>query len=296
MSESKRHHYLPQFYLKKFCKDKLVCVFDRKKSEYRFQQPINTAVKKHYYSLEDVPSDKIVNIEKTLSQIESVGADIISKLENREKLSLQDKKEFSLFLGFMMFRTPSFEESVNANDERMYQWAADHIFSEDSKTKSKISLEFKQLYNKEKPKIKIISRNSSLKHMVDASLHVQESFEKMDWAIFHCPETASFVTTDNPLFIAPPQASRGSVYGVGILSPGAEKIFSLSARSCLVMFEKREGSVVFHENIDKKFTKKINCCIVAHAYNFAFGRDRPLLESIIKTTKIDQTQSEFLIK
>jgi hypothetical protein len=49
----KRHHFLPQFYLEGFARDGLVALFDREKNEIRLQQPLNTAVIGHFYTLKD---------------------------------------------------------------------------------------------------------------------------------------------------------------------------------------------------------------------------------------------------
>src|SRR2546423_12733762 len=49
----KRQHFLPRFYLDGFTRDGLVAVFDREKNEIRLQQPVNTAVIGHFYTMED---------------------------------------------------------------------------------------------------------------------------------------------------------------------------------------------------------------------------------------------------
>ena len=52
MKLSRRHHYLPQMYLRGFADaDELVWVFDRQHNTFIHQGILNTAVKKDFYTI-----------------------------------------------------------------------------------------------------------------------------------------------------------------------------------------------------------------------------------------------------
>lgn len=64
----KRQHYLPRFYLDGFSRDGLVAVYDREKDEVRRQQPKDTTVIGHFYTMVDEQGRKRYEIEALLSE------------------------------------------------------------------------------------------------------------------------------------------------------------------------------------------------------------------------------------
>ena len=66
----KRQHFLPRFYLEGFTKDGKVAVFDRDKNEVRTQQPVNTGVIGHFYTMEDAGGHQRFELEQMLSEFE----------------------------------------------------------------------------------------------------------------------------------------------------------------------------------------------------------------------------------
>jgi len=70
---SRRHHYLPQFYQKRFAGDDgLVCIFDRETKEFRHQPPLNTALQRDFYTITDKQGVKSEAIERMFSGLESI--------------------------------------------------------------------------------------------------------------------------------------------------------------------------------------------------------------------------------
>lgn len=73
----KRQHFLPRFYLDGFAREGLVAVYDREKNEVRLQQPVNTAVVGHFYTMEDEQGRKRFEIEQLLSEYEGKAKPVI---------------------------------------------------------------------------------------------------------------------------------------------------------------------------------------------------------------------------
>jgi hypothetical protein len=63
LTGAKRQHFLHKFYLEGFTKDGMVAVFDRESNEVRIQNPINTGVIGHFYTLEDAEGRKRFELE-----------------------------------------------------------------------------------------------------------------------------------------------------------------------------------------------------------------------------------------
>lgn len=67
----KRHHYPPQFFLERFCRDGMFWVFDRKKKQFRRQSQINSAVIGDYYTARGEGGERNLEAEALLARIES---------------------------------------------------------------------------------------------------------------------------------------------------------------------------------------------------------------------------------
>ena len=69
-SGPRRHHYPPRFYLNGFSRDDLLWIYDCELNEIRQQIPINTAVERDYYSIEDEDGNRNNAVEEYLSTVE----------------------------------------------------------------------------------------------------------------------------------------------------------------------------------------------------------------------------------
>jgi hypothetical protein len=85
----------------------------------------------------------------------------------------------------------------------------------------------------------VISRNASLTTMLNQAPRIAHLLMQMEWAFLHAPDGEEFVTSDQPFNLtAPPLSARTPPFGTyAILNPGCRKLFPLSPRVCLVMFD-----------------------------------------------------------
>lgn len=299
MSEPKRHHYLPQFYLEQFCRDGAFWVYDRDTSEFRRQTPKNTAIISHYYSVEDGDGNKRTGIESLLSQIEGRAKSIMGKLVAQDAISESDKAEFSVFVAFMMNRVPDFEKSVNAVESHMIKRASRLIFSDEKRvqaildqmereTGKRPEISAKKLAEFHKSGLYTVEmhRNESLRLMLDLSMELARCFQQMDWVVFRAPAKTSFITTDNPVVLVPPVDFEAGFYGVGILTKGARKFFPLSQATCLVMGDR--GDRVVHRNVDRQSVRGVNLTLASYSDRFVIGRDEALVRSMVATTRLKE--------
>ncbi|MBP7527333.1 MAG: DUF4238 domain-containing protein [Syntrophorhabdaceae bacterium] len=299
MNGPKRHHYLPQFYLEGFCRDGYLWVFDRETSEFRRQTPVNTAIQKHYYTVEDKDGKKDTSIEAFLSEIEGASKPVIQKIEAKEQISDDDKYAMSVFIAFLMHRVPDFEKSVNKIGEHMIKHMADVMFSDEERAElmmkryaedrggdeSEMSAKDLVAFHKSGAYKIDMHRNVSLRCMLNMSTDIANLFFQLDWILFHVPKKSSFVTSDSPVFIIPPvDWNANTVYGVGLATRGAQKVVPLTQEVCLVMCDR--GERMLHGDLANDNVRRLNRSIAYYSDRFLIGRDEALVRNLTQTMKL----------
>lgn len=108
----KRQHFLPRFYLEGFAKDRKVAVYDLEKNEVRMQQPVNTGVIGHCYTMEDAEGRPRFELEQMLSEFEGKASPSIKRLAVREQPTDEERADLAIFVALAGFRTPHIIESL----------------------------------------------------------------------------------------------------------------------------------------------------------------------------------------
>ena len=118
MKLSRRHHYLPQMYLRGFADDaEQVWVFDRKENKFLHQGILNTAVKKDFYTVVGRDGKKTDAVEQMLANIvEAPMKRIIDRLD-RKNLNWEgeDRAVLALFVALLRTRNPAFDKVLLPN-------------------------------------------------------------------------------------------------------------------------------------------------------------------------------------
>jgi len=289
MTEAKRHHYLPKSYLERFCENNDVFVYDRKMKEIRSQTPINTALQSQYYSSVNEKGEKNPEIEtQLLSKIDGDGNIVIKKLLNHEQIDKFDIEKLSIFLGFMMHRTPYFEDSYNSLSSHLLRQLLDPIFSNDKnielimdKNENNFTAkEMADFHNENKGNLKITPhRNDSLKFMLERSLPFAEMFMQMDFNILYCSKELSVITSDNPVFTTT-KINQETNNVIGKIT-----LFPLSHNHCLNLSEKKRNYINYVE-IKQDNVDYINKEVALNSYRFIFGKSEKILKKIVLENKI----------
>lgn len=297
MSTPKRHHYLPRFYLNNFTRDGILWVFDRERNEYRRQTPINTAVRSHYYSVEDNDGIMQTDIEAILSHIEGDAKQLIEKLIVRDAITRKQKEKLSYFVALMTYRVPKFENNVNAIKKYLAQRLIDMIFynkkrtqdimnqlEQDKGEKSNVSAkELCEFYKSGEYDIDI-HRNESIGLMLKYSNYLARYLRQMNWLILHAPSNTSFITTDNPVTLIPPQDYDTGLYSISIIAKGVKILLPLSYTTCLAIYDL--GKHIKHLNVESDGVKNVNLNVADHSDRIIIGQDKELVRELVKTTRI----------
>lgn len=309
MPEPKKHHYLPQFYLKKFCRDGLLWVYDREQNEYRQQAPKVTAVRKHYYTTLKPDGAKSTEIEKFFSVIESRTKPIINKIDRRQKITQEEKETIAIFISFLHTRIPDFEKMVNELTTKSMDAVNKKIFSSEksaaaimrkveSKTGEKFEISPQDMVNFVRSgeyTLEQSNRGYTLDMMLDMGKNTINFLLNMDWAFAQTSGDNSFITSDNPFTLIPPKDyDPKGFYGYGLTTPGAKKIIPLSKMSCLSIGD--YGHSVMGGIIPKEVVRKINISLAIGCDRFIIARDKEILERIVKLTRINQWKKTSRVK
>jgi hypothetical protein len=209
MTEPKRHHYVPQFYLKRFADARgRLWVWDKLKNVIFQSNPKNVAAENNFYwmqELADAGHDPNT-LEKQLSGLEANVSLItdqwlywFSDLELGKKIDIPEinREEVALFIAVQWLRT---------SDQREIIGALGNINPTDSK--------------------ELARRHTDV--MWDAGIIgiIQDRIKNSVW-IFGRNETSEpFITSDNPVAFKTPDNRQWT--RVGILAPGVYAVYPLS--------------------------------------------------------------------
>jgi hypothetical protein len=301
---SKRHHYLPQFYLKRFTgADGLLCVFDRETKEFRKQTPPNTAHQREFYTITNKEGVKSDAIERMFSGLESVAADVTRRLDTRQTTVWRDEQErvsFAIFIAYFYTRTPIFDQEQSAFGEHLYRarMRADHPTPEvtaqwfrefERETGEEVDAEtvegFHKMVHDDAYDVEV-PRQLNIRLMIDTALHLAETLFALNWTFAMAPVDLAFITSDAPYVIAPPPGET-DWRACGVLTPGATSIIPLSPTTCLLI-DGADGREECYRRIQKDAARRINENIAKNSDRFIIGRDHPYLERLVKHTRVDQ--------
>src|SRR5437899_457179 len=114
--KKRRHHYLPQFYLRNFVgehpKGKL-WVYTKDAKSFRAASPRDLAVERDYHTM--VRRDGVVDrntMEDTVASLENIAAPVIQKILRGTALSFEDHQIFALFISQLLLRVPARRDTV----------------------------------------------------------------------------------------------------------------------------------------------------------------------------------------
>lgn len=293
MSNPKRHHYLPQFYLEGFCNDEGgLWVYNDKDNSIKNLTPINTALITNYYTLEDEDGNKIYELEKMLAEIEGATHPVINKLSNKEQINQEEKEVLALFIALLQSRTPGSIEKLRAMTEPLMEWMVkryteneaflEHIISQAEEGKGEkcpCKKELKEELSKNPPKI-VLTKQAEWSTLFNSAQAIMQIYLKMNWTFLYITEKSSIITSDNPLLMYEPDIDIGP-YGYGVATPTVQKYFPLTKNLALQIGD--IGNKVDYKLLnDRKTVRYINESIYVRRKQFVIARDKELLEFLFE--------------
>lgn len=230
MSDAKKQHYVPQFYLREFLdpntppgQEPYVWVFSKDGKKKQRRAPKNILWETDLYTL-DVEGAKHYQLEQALSKIESDFAEIVRKrVKARLPLTAQEHETLCVFVATMLQRTVRQKD----NQEGFYDQLVTQVerlethYGSDGSTSAKLRAAKKHVH-----KVGILGILSE----------IPELLGRMSLA-FLCTDgnSARFITSDDPVTLFNPDLQWQRFYGPGLAQSGVELTMAVSPEIALCM-------------------------------------------------------------
>src|SRR3989344_6039049 len=300
---TKRQHYLPQFYLKKFSKaDEHVYVYDKNigdKGEVRYQTTLQVAHENNFYTYKTMGGHK-KNLEDFFSQIEGDASNIIEEVFNSRQLTNDARGKLALFVAFLYSRVPAFKRSTEETHTKLGARIARMKFRMTPKEQFRKFLREKHneevtddeldnmidfATNEKRSKIGFLYPNGYwVKTMLQMGIELAPRFAAMDWLFLATDKPFAFITSDNPLLLIPP-IKVDPFYSYGFVTSGARKIIPLKSNMCLMMGDIQENPKTVFGETKKEFFRTVNSAIMYQSKRFCFSPEIGKLEKLVKDIK-----------
>jgi hypothetical protein len=302
MSDPKRHHYVPAFYLAGFTRlrrrhDHLI-VYDREKNEFRTQTPDTSAHQRFYYATEGEHGERDLSIEKFLGELEGAVKPLIDKLTHQDVISADERATLALFFALMHTRVPQFERSLNEVADltqktlnrlryptveevraTMRQIGNERAFPPSATPEEAFSMLTGDEFRFEP------HRNDTIRMMLHMAIDIGGFFDQMTWHIVHTEAGSQFVALDAPVVLLPPHDWTGE-RGYGFLTPGTMTLIPLTAGCALFM--ENAGAATDHSVMPDEGVHINNKGIVSHSERYVFARDRAYLERVVAEARLPE--------
>ena len=122
-SKKKMHHYVPEFYLKKFVdpNTSMIWVYEKTSGNVFQTSPNKVAKKRYYYSFITENEETDSEAENFFNLIEGEASKAFEKIINEEELNNDEKWFFSIFISTMLTRVPYFRNNIELSASEINQ-------------------------------------------------------------------------------------------------------------------------------------------------------------------------------
>ncbi len=290
----KRQHFLPKFYLEGFTKNGMVAVFDRELNEIRVQQPLNTGVIGHFYTMEDAEGRKRFELEQLLSEYEAKASPVIRKLASKEEISADERANMAIFVALASVRTPDIVDSVKAFNSSLIEDMTKRMFADVEEVKERMRgkpdapLTEEELEAKARDLVDFAqsgqyeiktSHKWAVGMAIKMAFNIAPILAGRDWTVVHRDnEKKSFVTTDAPVLLTTVVPRTNSFWGIGFGNTDALVLFPLTETCILAMYGNNGGLEYRTAGIEQ--IRHTNLALADHCQRFVVGRDEALVRSL----------------
>jgi hypothetical protein len=302
-NEPKRQHILPEAYLRRFTDERGdLWVIDRKLGVVRRQSPEVTTAENEMYTIDADDGQRDRRVELALAElVDGPGQQPIKTLDDGRRLTGDEAAKLAVFAAAFYVRTPAFRQQHHQMAEQMrtmliregVEPAVEALPESDPEAQrlragggvraADLLAMLNEAHAEKRP-----YQNIFVTMMVQLVPMLADEMHALEWLIAYAPPGKSFVTSDVPVVVSRPR-NHDPLLGVGLTTPGSEKIIPLTNRVALLMGDKVATPRVAHITIDRDHLRAINEALVRQCERFAMGRSRLLAESLLIATRIGGT-------
>lgn len=233
MSDPRKHHYLPQFYLRGFSVDKRgLFQIEKSSGSYYGGQIKDIGATRDYHEIDYEDANDPHVLEKGLAEIEG---ELAGQL--KEFLSCGPRDRQKLFyviqlLSLLRLRVPAIKEHIYQTQESQLRSSLKILERAGKLPKPPAGLEDELRIDN--IKIEVMNwKCLELMFKMAGDENTLQILYKMRATLFQCPFGESFITSDQPVALYHQKASRTDGHGVGPATMGVEISLPLSSRFLL---------------------------------------------------------------
>lgn len=309
MQTTKRQHWVPQFYLKKFANNKgFLEILDLKKKGIVKSRPYGSVCYNNFfYGVKTGVEDDISqDLEDYFTHIENVAAkameQFVIKILNNEKITDDILYSIAYFMSSLWVRSDQFRKQMIKMSEDMYKQtlkmrASSKGYIEHMKSildkdgcnisvdaikeaqKMLISGEFEVKYDNNGPHLQIIPEIDKFTNL----------FFNKYWRIHIAPENEMFITSDTSIIDLCPE--RKSFYGASFLE--RKQYFAISPKILIELVYPISGKKLIRKRVDCITVLNINLMRANYSSEFCYSSDKNIFSKMIKIAISNNPISRF---
>src|SRR6185437_92576 len=219
-NESKRHHYVPEFYQKGFAKgEDRLWLYDRRTQRHSKAHPRNICCEKELYTIDPQGNQSRQIESKWLRQIDGDGATSIRQFESGIQLDQEWRESFSIFMAQQITRTPVFRDLTTQNYRAMGEEFLRIGFTDVDRARQFLERYREQTgdpaegVTAESLVEAVVGRHLRvtvnegpfLRHMLKQIEFLSKWITGFDWQVVAAPKDTGFILCDYPFVVVPPQ-------------------------------------------------------------------------------------------
>lgn len=247
MSDPKKHHFLPQFYLDGFritpqtSKYGQIQIIPKTTTPEPFISAIkDTGCECNYHTVDADPAFKDrKSLETAFAETEGRQAEVIKSVISNRKISFKEKQVLAFFVSIMRVRVPSYKRYI------------EQLLQENAQSMTRMELRKGRLPKPPKVIEDLIKKQGDdifkvlevkisnwmiLLQMINTVVgsNISSIIEKMNFSLVEAPNDNQFITCDSPVSLYVPNYEKRKPYGIGLLGREVEVCISLNKQYLLL--------------------------------------------------------------
>ena len=303
-SNAKRHHFIPRFLLNRFADDdERLTQLDTSTGAPQQIGAKQAASRHHFYTFADEDGVKSAAVEGVFGMVESHAAPALLRLEQEGAVSDIDRGTISLFLAYLVARTPAArEEAERVSQEAFARMMAAHVADpmafmelvqaqaeddEEMRLTADAAEELRQsmLRMLKEGRLKITSPDggAATNALIEAAYsRTILIYSATEWTLLRT-DLSGFVTSDRGHASVDPTPQHPWMAEGIYSSPNAQTYFPISAESCLVISPGEPTLRVDHA--DEEQVMEANLRICGWADRYIYGSNQTVVAAVRRAQK-----------
>lgn len=300
-----RHHYVPVFLQRRFAlrpadPKAMLVRLDVSSGRCRTANPLNEAVRRRYYRMEDEEGNVDDGAEAVLSAIESRAAEVITGIvdDPTRPPGPEGMVGLAQFVATLANRTPDARADLAAMDVEIAKLDAELRLSDLDAVRRAVgpdatraeALEQQAQWLEDINSGKLFFESTPTREvglMLEGMLAVAPwLFEKALWTVLIAPEDHAFVLSDAPVAHYDPTPKVEGAGAGFASSPGSMTIVPVDSRMALLITPSPDGLWSwYHRHVDADLVDDVNLLIYAQADEAIFARSQELATKVRRQAK-----------